>query len=147
MVKKEERRISVSLHFCRSLRVWRSQLKCHSVADFSSATENGGAIRGLIWKIRHRRSYKILKLFFLPFFQHFAVSWNFLSRIPRARGFQEPSLSTTIVRTLKEDQPVRLLLNLLFYHFNHSEPTYTSQRIKLLDVIAVCNQLNVNALN
>ena len=29
----------------------------------------------------------------------------------------------TIVRTLKEDQPLRLLLNLLFYHFNHSEAT------------------------
>ena len=52
-----------------------------------------------------------------------------------------------IVRTLKEDQPLRLLLNLLFYHFNCSEPTYKSQRINLLDVIAVCNQLNVNALN
>ena len=36
----------------------------------------------------------------------------------------------TIVRTLKEDQPQRLLLNLLFYHFNRSEPTYKSQRIK-----------------
>ena len=53
----------------------------------------------------------------------------------------------TIVRTLKEDQPLRLLLNLLFYHFNHSEPTYKSQRLKLLDVIYPCNQLNVNALN
>ena len=40
----------------------------------------------------------------------------------------------TKVRTLKEDQPLRLLLNLLFYHFNRSEPTN------------VCNQLNVNAL-
>ena len=53
----------------------------------------------------------------------------------------------TIVRTLREDQPLRLLLNLLFYHFNYSEPTYKSQRIKLLDVIAACNQLNVNPLN
>ena len=44
-----------------------------------------------------------------------------------------------IVRTLKEDQPLRLLLNLLFYHFNRSEPTYKSQRIKLLDVIAIVN--------
>ena len=52
-----------------------------------------------------------------------------------------------IVRKIREDQPLRLLLNLLFYHFNHSEPTYKSQRIKLLDVIAACNQLNVNALN
>ena len=49
--------------------------------------------------------------------------------------------------TLREDQPLRLLLNLLSYHFNPSEPTYKSQRIKLLDVIALCNQLNVNALN
>ena len=52
-----------------------------------------------------------------------------------------------IVRILTEDQPLRLLLNLLFYHFNHSEVIYKSQRIELLDVIAACNQLNVNALN
>ena len=52
-----------------------------------------------------------------------------------------------IVRTLKEDQPLRLLLNLLFYHFNRSQPTYKAQRIKLRYVIAACNQLNVNALN
>ena len=51
------------------------------------------------------------------------------------------------VRTLRENQSLRLLLNLLFYHFNHYEPTYKSQRIKLPDVIAACNQLNVNALN
>ena len=49
--------------------------------------------------------------------------------------------------TLKEDQPLRLLLNLPFYHFNRSEPTYKSQRIKLLDEIIACNQLNVNVLN
>ena len=53
----------------------------------------------------------------------------------------------SIVRTLKEDQPLRLLLNLLFYHFNRSELTYKFQCVKLLDVIATCNQLNVNALN
>ena len=62
-------------------------------------------------------------------------------------GQQRLSLRSTIVRALREDQPLRLLLNLVFYHFNHSEPTYKSQRIKLLDVIAACNQLNVNALN
>ena len=44
--------------------------------------------------------------------------------------------------TLKEDQPLRLLLNLFFHHFYSSEPTYNSQRIKILDVIASCNQLN-----
>ena len=33
------------------------------------------------------------------------------------------------------------------YHFNRSEPTYKSQHIKLPDIIASCNQLNVNALN
>ena len=54
------------------------------------------------------------------------------------------NISTAIVRTLREVQPLRLLLNLLFYHFNHSEPTYTSQRIRLSDVIAACNQLNAN---
>ena len=52
-----------------------------------------------------------------------------------------------IARTLREDQPLRLLLNLLFYHFNRSEPTYKSQRIRLLDVIAACIRLNVKALN
>ena len=51
------------------------------------------------------------------------------------------------LRTLREDQPPRLLLNLFFYHFNRSKPTHKSQCIKLLDVIATCNQLNVNALN
>ena len=56
------------------------------------------------------------------------------------------SFKMAIVRTLREDQPLRLLLNLLFYHFNHSEPTYKSQCIKLLDVIAACNRLNVNKL-
>ena len=53
----------------------------------------------------------------------------------------------TVVRTLREEQPLRPLLNLLFYHFNHSEPIYKSQRIKLLNVIAACSQLNVNTLN
>ena len=32
-----------------------------------------------------------------------------------------------IVGTLREDQPLRLLLNLLFYHFNRSESTYRSR--------------------
>ena len=54
---------------------------------------------------------------------------------------------SVMVRTLREGQPLRLLLNLLFYHFNRSEPTYKSQRIKLLDAIAAWNQLNVNAIN
>ena len=57
------------------------------------------------------------------------------------------SLRASVLRTLKEDQPLRMFLNLIFYHFNLSEPTYKSQRIKLPDVIAACNQLNVNALN
>ena len=56
-------------------------------------------------------------------------------------------LKHVIVRTLREDQPLRLLLNLLFDHFNHSEATYKYQRIKLPYVIAAYNQLNVNALN
>ena len=54
-------------------------------------------------------------------------------------------VNTAIARTLKEDQPLRLLLNVLFFHFDRSEPTYKSQRIKLLDVIAVCNQLKMNS--
>ena len=53
----------------------------------------------------------------------------------------------TIVHTLKGGRPLRLVLNLIFYHFNLSEPTYKPQCIKLLDAIAACNQLNVNALN
>ena len=68
----------------------------------------------------------------------------FFSSYAHVDGF---AILRFIVRTLREDQPLRLLLNLLFYHFNRSEPTYKSQRIKLLDVIAACNQLNVNALN
>ena len=42
-----------------------------------------------------------------------------------------------IVFTLREYQPLRVLLSLLFCHFNRSEPTYKSQRIKLLDVIVI----------
>ena len=55
-------------------------------------------------------------------------------------------LMMTIVCTLRENQPLRLLLNSLFYHFKRSQPNYKSQRIKLLDVLAACNRLNVNAL-
>ena len=47
---------------------------------------------------------------------------------------------TFIGCTLKEDQPLRLLLNLFFYLFKSFKPTYKSQCIKLLDVIATCNQ-------
>ena len=54
---------------------------------------------------------------------------------------------STIGCTLKEDQPLGLLLNLFFYRFNHSEPIYKSENIKFPDVIAACNQLNVNAPN
>ena len=43
--------------------------------------------------------------------------------------FSRSQLKISIVRTLKEDQPPRLLLNLLIYHFNRPEPTYKSQRI------------------
>ena len=46
----------------------------------------------------------------------------------------------TIVRTLREDQLLRLLLNLLFYHVNRSEPTFKSQH-KVLDLIAASSQL------
>ena len=49
--------------------------------------------------------------------------------------------------TLREVQPLRLLLNLLSYHFNRSEPNYKSQHIKLPDVTAACNQLNVSVVN
>ena len=51
------------------------------------------------------------------------------------------------ISCLEEDQPLRLLLNLFFYHFNRYEPTYKLHRIKLPDVIAACSQLNINALN
>ena len=57
------------------------------------------------------------------------------------------NLSHTIVRTLKEDQLLRLLLNMIFYHLNCFEPTYNSQCIKLLNVVAACNPSNANALN
>ena len=55
--------------------------------------------------------------------------------------------SLTTGCTVKEDQPLKLLLNLFFCHFNRSEPTYKPQHIKLLDIIAACNHLNVNAPN
>ena len=56
-----------------------------------------------------------------------------------------PALSVVAIGcTLKEKQPVRLLLNLFFYHFDRSEPTYKSHCLKSLDIIATCNQLNVN---
>ena len=48
----------------------------------------------------------------------------------------------TIVGRLKEDQPLRLLLNLLFYQISRSKPTYKSQRIKLPDETTACNQLS-----
>ena len=38
-------------------------------------------------------------------------------------------------------------IEFVFHHFNHSEPTYKSERMQLLNVIAASNQLNVNALN
>ena len=48
--------------------------------------------------------------------------------------------------TLKEEQPLRLPLNLIFYCFNRSEPTYKSQSIKLLKIFATCNQLNISTV-
>ena len=61
------------------------------------------------------------------------------------------TITGAIVRTLREEQPLRLLLNLLFYHFNRSEPTYKSQRIALLHVIAAvqsikceCSKLDID---
>ena len=72
-----------------------------------------------------------------------------LNRITRSFNLEKSYFMYvfTIVCTLKEDQPLRLLLNLFFYHFDRPEPTYKSQRTELLDVIVACNQLNVNALN
>ena len=49
--------------------------------------------------------------------------------------------AVTMGCTLKEEQPLRLLLNFFFCHFNRSEPSYKSQPIKHL---AMYNQLNVN---
>ena len=42
---------------------------------------------------------------------------------------REKSLLAAIGCTLKEGQALRLLLNLIFYHFNHPEPTYKSKHI------------------
>ena len=57
---------------------------------------------------------------------------------------------TTIDCTLEEDQPLRLLLNLLFYHFNCSEPTYKPQYItaprcncRVQSIILECSELDV----
>ena len=54
-----------------------------------------------------------------------------------------------MVRTLGEDQPLRLLLNLHLYHFNRSEPTQKTQSIKLVDVTAAsinceCSKLDID---
>ena len=65
----------------------------------------------------------------------------------RSSHWSDAKGNSSTVGTLREDQPLRLLSNFLFYHFNRSEPFYKFQRIQLLDVIAACNQLNVNALN
>ena len=65
---------------------------------------------------------------------------------PKKKLERAHRVETFIVPTQKEDHFLRLLLNLLFYHLNRSEPTYKSHHIKLLDVIAACNQLNVNTL-
>ena len=40
------------------------------------------------------------------------------------------SSSLNVGCTLKDEQPLRLLFNLFFYHFDRSEPAYKSQRIK-----------------
>ena len=73
---------------------------------------------------------------------------NWMKKLDRvSRPLSHLNQAVSIVRTLRKDQSLRLLLNLLFYHFICSVPTYKSQRIKLPDVIAACNQLNVNALN
>ena len=63
------------------------------------------------------------------------------------RHFTASNRSFDEGRTLKGDQPLRLLLNLFFYQFNRFEHTFKSQRIKLPDVIAACNQLNMNTLS
>ena len=56
------------------------------------------------------------------------------------------SFKMTIVRTLREDQPLRLLLNLLFYHYNCSEPTYKSQRIncRMQLIECECSKLDID---
>ena len=57
----------------------------------------------------------------------------------------------SIVRILKVDQALRLLLNLPFYYFNRSKPTYKSQTMNLLDnncrmqsVKCQCSKLDTN---
>ena len=96
----------------------------------------------------------LLKAWFL--FIPFTYRWCYFSseiNIGRKINFYFPEFqkkllqTKTFVRTLREDQPLRLLLNFLSYHVNRSEPYYKCQRIQPLDLIAACNQLNVNALN
>ena len=86
-----------------------------------------------------------MKIYVLLHFEHLRLVALYKSLIMIVTSFL--CSKCNIVRALREEQPLRLLLNLLFYHFNRSEPTYKSQRMKLPDVIAACNQLNVNALN
>ena len=57
-------------------------------------------------------------------------------------------VQTTFYSTYAERRSVsETTIEFALLSFNSSEPIYQSQRIKLLDVIAGCNQLNVNALN
>ena len=53
--------------------------------------------------------------------------------------------STYTERRLASEAAIEFAL--IIYHFNRSEPTHKSQCVKLPDVIAAYNRLNVNALN
>ena len=78
---------------------------------------------GDLWAKNYCLAYtKNPEKFPLDFVKIHAFKFNILFYVDI---FSVPS----IVRTLKEDQPVRPLLNLLFDHFNRSEPTYKCQHI------------------
>ena len=92
------------------------------------------------------KGFTFEELFRSPF-TDLAFEFSYKNELMLKVLIQVYKILKTIVRTLREDQPLRLLLNLLFCYFNSSEPTYKSQCINLLDVIAACSQLNVNAVN
>ena len=66
----------------------------------------------------------IYKLFCHKMFTVYSIYVHYSTYTERA---------SCIVRTFKDDLALRLLkLNLLFYHFNQSEPTYKSQCTELM---------------
>ena len=59
----------------------------------------------------------------------------------------EPKISKIYGLYTERKAASEITIEFVLYHFNRSDSTYKSQRIKFQDIIAACNQLIVNALN